>query len=206
MDSAKIWVHEINNAILNMLRNSLTYKTGEVIKPVTVRYSKPEGETGEGVSEELPIVTFKLNDLLLDLERIGTTQWLKRRMNETDDTVDLVSYPIPYWLYYTFSVTSEFREDSLDIMTQLQGILPARGYIMVPDSITNEDVPLFIQMIKFEDAERVHGEKTLKEESLRRRFRTMIRYKLTAELDRNDAETFFKVKDMEVEVNEEVDE
>ena len=195
-----VWLHEINETIIKGLRNSLKYKDKDVVKSVTVRYSKPEGESTEGLAKELPLVTIKIYDIFLDLERIGTTQWLKQKVDETEDTVDLVSYPTPYWLFYEVTITAEYQEDIIDIITQLQMELPARGYILVPDSDTKEDVPLFIEMLPFILKDRVHGEKTIKEESLQRRFRAVLRYKLTAELPQRDIETFFKVKEVDLQV------
>jgi hypothetical protein len=194
-----VWIEEIDRKISKLVRDfiRITDEDGKS-NPVKIVYSEAEGEGELPINEELPLITLKLYDLRLDKSRI-TNPGLKIKVNSTTDTVSLKNYPLPYWLLYEITITTEFQQDIIAIETQLQSILSPRGELLVPDSQTNEDTSLFIELIQYLKPKVIEAEKTKTEERKRRRLKSVLRYRITAELDSNNIEEYFKVKEVHVE-------
>ena len=201
MELETTWVRDIDLKIRDLLEETrYTRSSGgeeEFIQP-TVEYGRPEGEGEDRIQAKLPIINRRLYHVALDFERIGQNQWQTEVVEETEDEVDLKFKPIPHLLYYEITITTQFTEDLIDLQTQVIKKLPLRGALFLKDD-NDEEFGVFIENISMEDAERVHPEKTKQAESKVRRFRSVFRYKLTAELDPHDVKQYYKVKEVIIE-------
>jgi len=192
------WINDINAKIRGLLQNNMYVTRPNGTLNATVEYGRSEGEGSASIQDKLPIVNYRIYDIILDLERIGQKQWLHEKIEETEDEITVRRYPVPYWIFWEFNITTEYQEDLMELTTQLMKTIPFRGSIYMLDD-NQEEFSLFVEKVASEEAERVHAEKTKRDESKIRRFRSIFRYRLTAELESDEVKTFYKVKDIEIE-------
>lgn len=191
----RLWIKEINEYLVLFLREKLKVHNGKELAPVKVTFSSPEGEGEKDIHENLPIVAVSLVNVLPDFGRIKAYHGMQDRVDINEDEVEIMDYPEPYWLYYKFSFTTGYNEDVMDLTTQLFRIFGNRGFVKIIDG-EGEVNPLYMEFVGFNSPDRSEKEKTLSEERKTRIFRTEMIFKITAELQRSDAQRFYKTKDV----------
>ena len=195
-----VWIEEINRHLITALRETLRVRNAAgLLVPVTIDYSQPEGEGRADIDEDLPKVTLRLYDLLLDLSRVGEMQGV--RVNLTSDalTVTQTESPDPYWLFYQISFVTEYAEDYMALITQTQQLFPPRTTIKVRDSDGVDLVGLYMELVEFDITRRRTAELPLVSTQTGRRFQGLLRYKITAELPKSVVEQYFRVKTVTIE-------
>jgi hypothetical protein len=197
-----VWLEQIETTFYNLVKDKVrVYDSNGILVPVDISYAQGEGEGEQPINETLPKITLRLYDLRVDLERLANVNTgMRYKSAETVDTVTMKEYPMPYWLYYEFIVIAEYQEDVNAIVTQLQCVLPPRGTLLVPDSIDSVDTGLYMELIQYLKPKKMDTEKTTTEERLVRRLKSVLRYRLTAELDRENIEQYYKVKALDLSV------
>ena len=197
-----VWLDEINRKLVSKMRDNITIIDEQGFSSsVDVNYVNPEGEFTEEVTENLPKIGIKLYDLLLDKSRVGMTHSLSEIIDETEDYATVRSYPLPYWLYYEIIILAEYHQDIMNITTQLQQLFPPRGELLVPDNETEENVSLFMESRGMHLPQQAEQEKTGVENRQLRRMKSRFRYRITAELPIEDAKQYYKVKELDIQVD-----
>lgn len=201
-----IWLNEINRKLVTLIRENIkvTNESDELVA-VNCEFVFGEGE-GEDDSPNLPKIGIRIYDLLLDKERVHISNQQFIEVSRTDDQVTMDEAPEPYLIFYEFIVVTEYYEDMVDIITQIQQLFPPRGTlnIEVPDSGEPPDtVDLYMECVQFYLPRLVDSEKTKSESRRLRRFKTNFRYLITANLFKNKLLTYYITKNVGLETNKE---
>lgn len=199
-----VWLEEITRHLILTLRDKLTIiDENKNEQPVKVIYSQPEVEGENFVDEDLPIVAVRMYDLLEDTMRADSLTYNGRvKADETDTTIDLEKYPIPYSIYFEVLIVTEYQQDLTKILRQVQQIFPPRGAVEVEGSETDESKYCPFEMNDFVNPTQRSREKTSTESRKKRRKRTILRYKFNADLPQTTTETYYKVQTREIDLQQ----
>ena len=195
------WLHEINRELVKRIGQYLN-KDRDLNTPIEVRYTTPDNSNNRPSHPDgNPVVLVKLYNLSEDSSRVTSRTWTGTEIvGEDDDTIELRKMPIPYWLYYEFSLIAQSNKDMIDITSRIMSLFPSRCTLPVEDEEGNEQLH-YMEMSKFNDPSQRDRFRTQTEERQRRTLRSTLRYKISAKLPRVETEEYFKVKKVEIGFN-----
>jgi len=202
-----IWLHDLNRKIKDDCEKIKIKYGNEEPKNVTVKYSNPEGEEHEeGFFEDLPRILFEIYDIQPDLKRKATWQGVKMKVDENEDIVKVKDMPLPFWIYYKITIMAEYQSDVIDLYTGIMEKFPYWCYLKImKEDESEEEIEnvVFMELLKHSKPDRWYQEVSRSEEAKRRIFSPFLQYRVTAELDIGELETYNKVKDIIITENSE---
>ena len=186
-----IWIKEILKKVITTLRTFQVEIKDDDPKNIEVHLKKVYQR--DNIDSLLPLITVEIYDILEDAGRLGTFTGVKMVREVDEDTVALKNYPDPYWIFLQFNILTEFKEDFIDIITQIEKKFRYRGTLYVPDnSEEEEEVALYMERIQFNEIDNLNEEEDKKTRLAR--YKGLFRYKITAELPHDDEEEVAIVK------------
>lgn len=177
-----VWLDQIGDFFLSkeITANRLDGSTFSI----TPMYEGTENREGDE-----PHIVFFDYDIILDPNRLGSI--VRKEAYGDQDTVTYSGTPEPHAVYYQVEVISYWKEDDIALRHAWMKEFPMRGGIDVPAMDGNGTVRVFYEQVGFKNMDE-------SDRSFRsgRMYRKVYRYVIWAELDLEQLETYYRVKEV----------